>query len=83
MTTPAKYSHPNLSPVKNCNPDRSIAYTYPFGCHQSKAILRLAYVTLSVGDRICQPFPCVSYEATNGLSQWQQVYGVGLRQPPV
>ena len=36
-----------------------------------------------VRHRICLPFPCVSYETTKRVSQWQQVYGVGLRRPPV
>ena len=34
-------------------------------------------------DRIRPPFPCVSYEASKTVSQWQRGYSVELRRSPV
>ena len=49
----------------------------------SRDLLETIVHPLWVVGRIRQPFPCVSYEATKRVSQWQRVYGVRLRRTPV
>ena len=64
------------------DPSETPKYTKEFQCPVGLLIASPIYMII-VGGRICLPYPCMLYETTKRVSQWQGIYRVGVCQPPL